>query len=146
MIYGILNLDPGFTHVVVQSLYPGFPVLHHLPQFAQIHVHWVSDGNQPPHPVLPLSPAFNASQYQGLSDNSALHILFPKYWRFSFSINPSNEYSGLISFRIDWFDLLAVHGTLKSLLQHHNSKASVFQWSIFFMVQHSYSYMTIGKI
>ena len=80
------------------------------------------------------------------SSESTLHIRWPKYWSFSFSISPSNDYSGLISFGTDWFDLLAVQGTFKRLLQHHNSKASVFQWSIFFMVQHSYSYMTIGKI
>ena len=75
------------------------------------------------------------------SNESALRIRWPKYWSFSFSISPSNEYSGLISFRIDWFDLLAVQGTLKSLLQHHNSKASVFQCSTFFMVQLSHPYI-----
>ena len=80
------------------------------------------------------------------SNESALHIRWPKYWSFSFSISPSNEYSGLISFRIEWLDLLAVQGTLKSLLQHHNSKASILQLSAFFMVQFSYPYMTIGQI
>ena len=79
------------------------------------------------------------------SNESALCIRWPKYWSFSFSINPSKEYSGLISFRIDWFDLLAVQGTLKSLLQHHSSKASVFRCSTFFMVQLSHPYMTTGK-
>ena len=79
------------------------------------------------------------------STESALHIRWPKYWSFSFSISPSNEYSGLISFRIDWFDLCAVQGTLESLLQHHSSKASVFQHSTFFMVQVSHPYMTTGK-
>ena len=79
------------------------------------------------------------------SNESALHIRWPKYWIFSFSIGPSNEYSGLISFRIDWFDLLAVQGTLKSLLQHHSSKASIVQRSGFFMVQLSHPYMTTGK-
>ena len=78
------------------------------------------------------------------SNESALHIRWPKYWSFSF-ISPSNEYSGLISFKIDWFDLLAVQGTLKSLLQHHNSEASIFQHSAFFTVQLSHSYMTTGK-
>ena len=80
-----------------------------------------------------------------LSKESALHIRWPKYWSFHFSISSSNEYSGLISFRIDWFDLLAVQGTLKSLLQHHSSKASILHCSAFFMVQLSYSYMTTGK-
>ena len=80
-----------------------------------------------------------------LSSESALHIRWPKYWSFSFSISPSNEYSGLISFRMDWLYLLAVQGTLKSLLQHHSLKASIFQHSAFFMVQLSHPYMTIGK-
>ena len=79
------------------------------------------------------------------SNKSVLHIRWPKYWHFSFSISPSNEYSGLISFRIDLFDLLAVQGTLKSLLQHHSSKASVLQCSAFFIVQPSHPYMTTGK-
>ena len=80
-----------------------------------------------------------------LFNESALHIRWPKYWSFSFSISPSNEYSGLISFRIDWFDLLAVQGTLKSLLQHHSSKASILQHSAFVMIQLSHLYMTTGK-
>ena len=79
------------------------------------------------------------------SNESILHIRWPKYWSFSFGINPSNEYSGLISFRINWFDLLAVQGTLKSPLQHHSSKASVLQCSAFFMVQLSHPYLTTGK-
>ena len=82
---------------------------------------------------------------RGFSNESALHIRWPKYWSFSFSIGPSNEYSGLISFRIDRFDFLAVQGTLKSLLQHHSSKASVFRHSAFSMVQLSQTYMTTGK-
>ena len=81
----------------------------------------------------------------GLSNESVLHIRWPKYWSFSFSISPSSEYSGLIYFSIDWFDLLAVQGTLKSLLQHHSSKASILQYSAFFMVQLSHPYMTAGK-
>ena len=80
------------------------------------------------------------------SDESALRIRSPKYWSFSFGISPSNEYSGLISFRMDWLDLLAVQGTLKSLLQHHSSKASILQRSASFIVQLSHPYMTIGKI
>ena len=122
---------------------PGFPVLHCLPKFAQTHVHWVSDTIQSSHPLLPTSPpALNISQYQGLFHESALHIRRPKYWSFSFSISPSSEYSGLISCRIDWFDLLAVQGTLKSLLQHHNLKASILRHSVFFMVQLSYPFIT----
>ena len=79
------------------------------------------------------------------SSGSVLHIRWPKYWSFSFTISPSNEYSGLISFRIDWFDLFAVHGTLKSLLQHHSSKASILRRSAFFMDQLSHPFMTTGK-
>ena len=112
---------------------PGFPVLYYLPEFAQTHVHWVSDAVQPSHPRYPTSPpALNLSQHQGL-----------KYWSVSFSISPSNEYSGLISFRIDSFDLLAVQGTFKSLLQHHNLKA-LLSWC-FLMAQLSHPRMTIGK-
>ena len=80
------------------------------------------------------------------SDELALHIKWPKYWRFSFSISPANEYSGLISFGIDWFDLLAIQGTLKNLLQYHSSKASILRHAAFFMVQFSHPYMTMGKI
>ena len=79
------------------------------------------------------------------SSDSALHVRWPKYWRFSFNISPSNEYPGLISFRMDWLDLLAVQGTLKSLLQHHSSKASILRASAFFIVQLSHPYMTTGK-
>ena len=102
---------------------PGFPVHHQLPEFAQTHAHWVSDAIQPSCPLLsPSPPAFNLSQHQGLSE-SVLWIRWLKYWSFSFSLSPSNEYSGLISFRMDWLDLLAVQGALKSLLQHHTSSA-----------------------
>ena len=94
-------------------------------------------------PLLLLPSIFPTSKV--FSNESALHIRWPKYWSFSFSISPSNEYSGLISFRIDWFDLLAVQGTLKSLLQHHSSKASILWCSAFFMVQLSHLYITTGK-
>ena len=108
------------------------------------HVHWVGDAIQPSHPLLSSSPpAFNLSQLQGLFQWG--HIRWPKYWSFSFSISPSNEYSGLISFRMDWLDLLAVQGTLKSLLQHHSSKASILWHSAFSMVQLPHPYMTMGK-
>ena len=124
---------------------PGFPARHQLPELAQIHVHWVSVAIQPSCPPLPSSlPAFNLSQHQGLFQ-LVLHISWPKYWSFSFSIGPSNEYSALIFFRIDWFDLVAVQGTLKSLLQHYSSKESILWCSPFFMVQLSHPYMTIGK-
>ena len=95
------------------------------------------------HPLL-LLPSISPS-IRIFSNESILHIRYPMYWSFSFSISPSNEYSGLISFRIDWFDLLAVQETLESLLQHHNSKASIIWHSDFFMVQLSHAYMTTGK-
>ena len=105
-----------------------------------------SDVIQPSHSLSsPSPPAFNLSQHQGLFNESVLSIRWPKHWNFSFSISPSNEYSRLISFRIDWFDLLAIQGTLKSFLQHHSSKASIRQCLTFFMVQHSHPYMAPGK-
>ena len=123
---------------------PDFPVLQHPLELALTHVHWVHDAFQPSHPLSsPSPPAFNLSQHQGPSNKSALPIRWPKYW--SFSISPSNEYSGLISFRMDWLDLLTVQGTLKSLLQHHSSKASVLQHSAFFMAQLSHPHMTPGR-
>ena len=92
----------------------GFPVHHHLPELAQIHVHQVSDAIQPSHPLSsPSSHAFSLHSIRVFSKESVLHIRWPKYWSFSFSINHSNEYSELISFRVDWLDLLAVHGTLR---------------------------------
>ena len=125
---------------------PGFPVLHYLLELAQTYVHQVGDAIQLSHPPLPpSSPALNLSQHQSFSSGSALLIRWPKYWSFSFSISPSNEHPGLISFRMDWFDLLFVQGTLKSLLQHHSSKASILWHSAFFMVQLSRPYMTTGK-
>ena len=121
---------------------PGFPVHYQLLEFTQTHVHWVGDAIQPSHPLLP--PSIFPS-IRGFSNESVLRIRWPKYWRFSFSISPSNEYSGLISFRMGWLDLLAVQGTLKSLLQHHSSKASILWRSAFFIVQLSHPYMTTGK-
>ena len=117
---------------------PGLPVHHQLLEFTQTHVHRVSDAIQPSHPLLPCPLLLLPSVFPSIrvfSNDSALCIRWPKYWSFCFSISPVNEYSGLISFRIDWFDLLAVQGTLKSLLQHHNSKASVLPCSALFMVQ-----------
>ena len=120
------------------------PLLHCLPEFAQTHAHWVNDANQSSHPLLPPSPpALNLSQHQGLfqwvgSSHQVAKVL-------ELSISPSDEYSRLISFMIDWFDLLEVQGTLKSLLQHHSLKASIPQHSAFFMIQLSHPYMTTGK-
>ena len=125
---------------------PGFRLHHQLPELAQIHVHWVSDAIQPSHPLLsPSLSAFNLS-IRVFSNESVLCIRWPKYWSFSFSISPSNGYSGLTSFKMDWLDLLAVQGTLKSLLQHYNSKASVLWHSAFFIAQLSHPYMTAGKV
>ena len=118
---------------------PGLSVHHQLLEFTQTQVHWISYAIHPSHPLSsPSPPAFNLSQHQGLC------IRWPKYWSFNF-ISPSNEYSGLISFRMDWLDLLAVQGTLKSLLQHHSFKASILWHSAFFIVQLSHPYMTTGK-
>ena len=125
---------------------PGLPAHHQLPEFTQSHVHWVSDAIQPSHPLSSLSlSAFNLCSIRVFSNESVLHIRRPKYWSFSFSISPSNEHPGLISFRMDWLDLLAVQGTLKSRLQHHSSKASILWHSAFFTVQLSHPYMTTGK-
>ena len=125
---------------------PGFPVHHQLLKLAQTHVHRLGDTSQPSHPLSSLSPLPSIfPSIRVFSNESVLHIRWPKYWSFSFSISLSNEYSGLISFWIDWFDLLTVQGTLKSLLQHHSSKASVLWCSAFFMVQLSHPYITTGK-
>ena len=124
---------------------PGFPVLYCLLEFAQTHViEWVMPSNHLIlcHPLL-LPSVFPSIRF--FSNKSILHIRWPKYWSFSFSISPSNEYSRLISFRIDWFDLLAFQGTLKSLLKHHRSKASIPRHLAFFIFQLSHSYMTTGK-
>ena len=126
---------------------PGLPVHHQLPEFTQTHVRRVGDAIQPSHPLSSPSPSAPIPPSIRVSSNEpALRIRWPKYWSFSFTISPSNEYSGLISFRMDWLDLwLAVQGTLKSLLQHHSSKASILRRSAFFTVQLSHPYMTTGK-
>ena len=125
---------------------PGIPVHHQLLELTQTYVHRVRDVIQLSHPLMsPSPPAFNLSQHQGLFQGASSSHQVAKYWSFSFSISPSNEYSGLISFRIDWLDLLAVQGTLKSLLQHDSSKASILRHSAFFIVQFSHPYMTTGK-
>ena len=125
---------------------PGLPVHHQLLESTQTYVHCVGDAIT--HlilcrPLLLLPSIFPSIRV--FSNESALRIRWPKYWSFSFSISLYNEYSGLTSFRIDQFDLLSVQGTLKSLLQHHSSKASILRCSAFFMVQHSHPYMTTGK-
>ena len=125
---------------------PGLPVHHQLPEFTQTHVLRVGDVIQPSHPLSsPSPPAPNPSSIRVFSNESTLRMRWPKYWSFSFSISPSNEHPGLISFRMDWLDLLAVQGTLKSLLQHHSSKASILWCSTFFTGQLSNPYMTTGK-
>ena len=132
-----------FSHSIMDCSMPGSPVSHCLPEFAQT-VHWVSDAIQPSDalsPLLLLPSSFQASE----PNEGALHIRWPKYWSFSFSISSSNAYSGLVSFRIDWFDLLAVQGALKSLCQHHSSKVAILWHSAFFMVQLSHPYVTSGK-
>ena len=130
----------------MDSSMPGFPVLYHLLKFAQTHV---IESMMPSNylilccPLLLLPSIFPSIRV--FSNKSARSIRWPKYWSFSISISPSNEYSGLIPFRIDWFDLHAVQGALKSLLQHHSSKAPFIQCSALFMVQLSHPYMTTGK-
>ena len=125
----------------------GFSVLYYVLEFPQTHVLWVGDAVQPSHLLLlPSPPALNLSQHQGLFQWVSFSHQEAKYWSFSFSISPSSEYSGLISFRTNWLDLLAVQGILKSLLQHYSSKASIFFWHLaFFMVQLAYLYSTAGK-
>ena len=125
---------------------PGFPVHHQLLELTQTHVHQVSDAIQHLILCLLLLPPSIFPRIRVFSKESVLHIRWPKYWSFfSFSISPANEFSGLISFRMGWLDLLAVQGTLKSLLQHHSSKASILWHSAFFKVQLSHPYMTAGK-
>ena len=126
---------------------PGLPVHHQLLESTQTHVHRVGDAIQPSYPLSsPSPPTLNLSQHQDLFQwVSSLLKRWPKYWSFSFSISPSSEHPGPISFRMDWLDLLAVQGILKSLLQHHGSKAPILQRSAFFIVQLSHPYMTTGK-
>ena len=124
----------------------GFAVHHQLLELAQTHVHRVGDTTQPSHPLsspCPLAPV--PPSIRVFSNESTLRMRWPKYWSFSFNISPSNVYSGLISFRMDCLGFLAVQGTLKSLLQHHSSKATILQCSAFFIGQLSHPYMTTGK-
>ena len=125
---------------------PGLPLHHQVPEFTKTHLHGVGDAIQPSHPLLSPSPVPSIfPSIRVFSNKSVLHIRLPKYWNFSFNIRPSNEHSRLISFKMDQLDLLAVQGTLKSLLQHHSSEASIHRCSAFFIVQISHTFMTTGK-
>ena len=124
---------------------PGLPVHHQLPEFTQTHVHWVCDAIQPSHPLLSPSPAFNLSQHQGLFKWVSSSQQVAKVLELQLKQQSLQEHSGLISFTMNWLDLLAVQGTLKSLLQHHNLKGSILQCTAFFTVQLSHPYMTTGK-
>ena len=139
-VSSVAQLCPTLCNPMYHST-PGLPVHHELLEFTQTDVHRVSDAIQPFHPLSPPIPP----SIRVFSNESILHMRWPKYWSFSFSISPSNEHPKLISFRMNWLDLLAVQGTLKSLLQHHSSKASFLQCSAFFTVQLSHPYVTTGQ-
>ena len=143
----VQSLTRVWLCILMDCSMPGHPVHHQLPELSQTHVHRVGDAIQPSVPLslpLLLLPSIFPS-ITILSNESVLHIRWPKYWSFSLSISPSNEHPRLISFRMDWLDLLAVQGTLKSLLQHHTSRASILWCSAFFIVQLSHPYMATGK-
>ena len=141
----VAQLCPTLCDPMNRSM-PGLPVHHQLPESTQTHVHRVGDAIQPSQPLSsPSPPALNLSQHQGLFKWVSSSQQVAKYWSFRFNITPSNEHPGLISFRMDWLDLLAVQGTLKNLLQHLSSKASILWHSAFFIVQLSHPYMTTGK-
>ena len=158
MIHSLPLLESGWASVQFSSVTqscptlcnpmhcstPGFPLHHQLPEFTQTLVHWVGDDIQPSYPLLSPSPPVFLS-IKVFSNESALHTRWLKCWSFSFSISPFNEYSGLISFRMDWLDLLAAQGTLKNHLLRPSSKASILQHLTFFVVQLSHPYMTTGK-
>ena len=142
----VAQLCPTLCDPISRST-PGLPVHHQLPEFTQTHVHEVSDAIQPSHPLSsPSPPAPNPSQHQSLFSESTLRMRWLKYWSFSFSIISSNEHPRLISFGMDWLDLLAVQGTLKSLLQHHSSKASILWRSAFFTVHSKGDQSWVAKV
>ena len=124
---------------------PGFPIHNQFLEFTQTQIHWVGDGIQLSHSVVPFSSSLQSFPATRSFPMSQFFTSGGQYWSFSFSISPSNEYSGLISFRMDWLDLLAVEGTLKSLLQNHGTKVSILHCSAFSIVQISHPYMTTGK-
>ena len=141
----VAQLCPTLCNPMNRST-PDLPVHHQLPEFTQTQVHRVGDAIQPSHPLSsPSPPAPNPPSIRVFSNELTLHMRWPEYWSFSFSIIPSKEIPGLISFRMDWLDLPEVQGTLKSLLQQHSSKASILRRSAFFTVQLSHPYMTTGK-
>ena len=141
----VAQLCPTFCNLMDCST-PDLSVHHQHPELPQTYVCRTGDALQPSYPLLsPSPPAFSLPQHQGVFQGVSCSHKQPKYWSFSFSITPFNEYSRLISFRMDWLDVLAVQGTLKSLLQHHSSKLSILWRSAFFMVQFSHPYMTTGK-
>ena len=141
----ISSVQPTLCDPMNHSM-PGLLVYHQLLESTQTHVHWVSGTIQPSYPLSsPSPPASIFPRIKVFPHESALCIRWPKYWSFSFKISPSNEHPGLISIRMDRLDLLAVQGTLKNLLQHHSSKASILRCSAYFTVQFSHPYMTTGK-
>ena len=141
----VTQLHPTLCDPMNRST-PGLPVHHQLLEYTQTHIHRVGDAIQPSHPLsFPSPPAPIPPSIRVFSNESPLLMRWPKYWSFSFRIIPSKEIPGLISFRMDWLDLLAIQGTHKSLLKHHSSKASILQCSAFFTVQLSHPYMTTGK-
>ena len=148
-IYTYITSDQSLSHVRLCDLMgcstPGLPVHHQLLESTQMHLHWVRHAIQPSHLYLLLLPPSVFPSIQVFSNESVLHIRWPKYWSFSFNISPSNEYSGQLSFSMDWLDLFGIQGTLKRFLQHHSSKASILQCSAFFIVQLSHPYMTTGN-
>ena len=145
ILFVVVQLLSLILHVRMNCGTPGLPVLHHFPERTQtLSIELVMPSNHLICCLLLLLPSIFPS-IRIFSKESSLRIRCPKYWSFNFSISHSNEYSGLIPFRMDWLHLLAVQGTLKSLLQHHSSKTSVLQHSVFFMVQLSHPYMTTGK-
>ena len=146
----VAQLCPTLCNPVSNSLQPcsmpGLPVHHQLLEFTQTHVHRVGNAIQPSHPLSsPSPPALSLSRHQGLFQWVSSSHQVAKVLDFSFNISPSNEHPGLISFRMHWLDLLAVQGTLKSLLQHHSWKASILRCSAFFIIQLSHLYMTTRK-
>ena len=145
MLYSVQSLSHVRLCNPMNCSIPGLLVHHQLPEFTQTYIHWVSDAIQPSHPLWSPSPASIFPSIRVFFNESTFHMRWPKYWSFSLSISPSNEHPGLVSFRMDWLDLLAVQETLKGLLQHHSSKASILRHSAFFTVQLSHPYMTIGE-